>query len=71
MKLLRNLWSLPNDEDENIVENFRYTYLNMWLYCHVIMNNIPEKLVLKIFNIEKQMVQHLENSYRCAYDLPF
>ncbi|SBT83867.1 PIR protein [Plasmodium ovale] len=70
-KILRNLWSIPEEDHGDMNEDVRCTYLNMWLYYKVVRNDIPEELILKIFNLAKQMFDDLPNSKKCEYDLPF
>ncbi|SBS82203.1 PIR Superfamily Protein [Plasmodium ovale curtisi] len=70
-KLLRNLWFIPDEEYEGMSQDVRCTYLNMWLYYKVVRNDIPEELILKIFNVAKQMIKDLPDAKKCEYDLPF
>ncbi|SBT58601.1 PIR Superfamily Protein [Plasmodium ovale wallikeri] len=70
-KLLRNLWSIPEEDHGDMSQDLRCTYLNMWLYYKVVRNDIPEELILKIFSVAKQMFEDLFDSKKCSYDLPF
>ncbi|SBS99086.1 PIR Superfamily Protein [Plasmodium ovale curtisi] len=68
MKLLRNLYTIADVENENDDRNVPCTYLNMWLYYKEKIHKIPEELIKNIFRIADALIEHLEYHSECKYD---
>ncbi|SBT58590.1 PIR Superfamily Protein [Plasmodium ovale wallikeri] len=71
MKVLRNLWLISDDPDEDMINSLRCTYLNIWLYYQSKINNFPDDFINQIFSISKGMLDVLPDSYECTYDSSF
>lgn len=55
--------------NDNLGENERCTYFNMWLYYQAEKYKIPENLIEKIFNIVEDIaIINLEKNSICKYD---
>ncbi|SBT59583.1 PIR Superfamily Protein [Plasmodium ovale wallikeri] len=69
VKLFKNLWSITDEINENLGENERCTYFNMWLYYQAEKYKIPENVIEKIFHIvENIALINLEEYSICKYD---
>ncbi|SBT84021.1 PIR protein [Plasmodium ovale] len=68
MKLLRNLYTIADVENENDDRKFPCTYLNMWLYYKEKIHEIPKKFIEQIFRIADELIKYLPYDSQCIYD---